>query len=250
MKLRIVISMVIVAMAAAMVGGATLAWFTSEAVSEGNTFTAGTLRLDINDSLASDGSFAIDIETLENLAPGDVMDEWIILHIVNEGSLDLAWFGRFFVDGDLAGAIYIEDAQMEFLNADGEADKWEVTDHFIHQGRGHGPYPTFYESLAEQSEYGVVMLTDFLAANAMGSGGGVHMGALKPGFSYRLSVRLGIAELAGNEFQGKSATIHFEAVATQVNAAALEHLFAETDWLAGAGSTHLSWLNNQLAKQH
>jgi len=44
-KTKIFMSMLVIALAAALVGGATMAWFTDEATNVGNTFTAGTVDI-------------------------------------------------------------------------------------------------------------------------------------------------------------------------------------------------------------
>ncbi|MFY9541001.1 MAG: TasA family protein, partial [Dethiobacteria bacterium] len=48
MNKRIVTSLFVIALAAALVGGATMAWFTSTASVEGNEFTAGTLKFEVD----------------------------------------------------------------------------------------------------------------------------------------------------------------------------------------------------------
>lgn len=88
MKKNVVISMLVIALAAALLGGATYAWFTDKQSAEAK-FTAGTLVLgEIEDF---DGE--LDIE-----APGDT-DDWEIT-IVNEGSLDMYY--RLYFTSDIS----------------------------------------------------------------------------------------------------------------------------------------------------
>jgi hypothetical protein len=173
------------------------------------------------------------------MAPGDKTGDVVII-IENNGTLPLAWFGDLIVSNSvLKNAIYIDYAQMEFLPA-----SWETTDNFILNGVGSGPYPGWYNTLANQSAFGVVTLNVFDANNGMGSTPYEFMGALKPGYSYKLTLRFGFAEGAGNEYQGAGPmTIAFKADATQITAGALNAIGANF------GTYHLTWMNDQIAKQ-
>ncbi|RFU65365.1 TasA family protein [Peribacillus glennii] len=72
------------AMGAALIGGGTFALFTAEASNSGNTFTAGTVK--IND--ISGGAVLSTTANIGNLAPGDTDNA--TLTIENKGTLD-AW---------------------------------------------------------------------------------------------------------------------------------------------------------------
>ena len=88
MKKNVVISMLVIALAAALLGGATFAWFTSEKELGTAAFTAGTLVLD------GDGA---DV-TFENIAPGwgtDGLKNWEVT-LENTGSLDM-YYRLYFV---------------------------------------------------------------------------------------------------------------------------------------------------------
>lgn len=78
MRKKIVVSMLVIALAAALLGGAVSAWFSAEAITNA-TFTAGTLDLaDLQPSLV----------TISDMAPGDkTVAENITIQ--NTGSLEL-----------------------------------------------------------------------------------------------------------------------------------------------------------------
>ena len=226
-------------------GLGTMAYFTDTKTSAVSTFTAGTLKLD------DDGFASFNLGTID-MAPGDLTTKASIT-IINDGSLPLAWFGGLEVSGGalLREAIYIDDAQMEFLDKWGNANAWsngEPTDHFITAGVGSGTYASAFAYLAAlpESKFGVISLKAW-DNNALMTPGFPyeHMGALNPGYMYRLTIRFGFASGAGNEYQGdvtNPVTITFKVYATQVNAGAL-------DALKSGLSIHLGWLNTQLSHQ-
>lgn len=250
MNKKLIIGLLLIGVLAFGAGIGTFAWFTASVTSQNNTFTTGTLALD-------DGiSEAFDLTgTVGNLKPADVTN-LVTIDIINEGTLDLAWFGRFVVTNDtfqlegvqrsLTEAIYIDNMKMEFFNPEGGS--WESTDEFIIDGRGAGTYASHFEGLVDPNLQ-VITLKNFLQDNTMGAGGGVQMGALKDGYSYRISFKLGLAPLADNDYQGRTMNIEYQVNATQLNPNALDALFEQVDYLTGAGSNHEVWLNQQLAKQ-
>lgn len=238
MDKKILASMMVIGLVATLAGAGLYAYFSDTETSSENTFTAGTLDISLGESETPEIS-------MDNMAPGDVTGDWVIT-ITNDGSLPLAWFGDWIITGDetLKEALYIDYAQMEFLDETGTPDDWEPTDNFITDGRGSGPYPDWYDTLASKSKFGVVTL-DVWDNNAGMCPGTTyeHMGALKPDYSYRLTIRFGFASDAGDDYQGVGPlTISLKVDATQVNAGALEAL------LSGL-SIHLDWLEDQLAKQ-
>ena len=250
MKKSMVLSLLLVGLLVFGLGMGTYAWFTSDATSTGNEFTSGTLALDINDSGTSyDLNFgSID---LGNLQPSDVTDE-VNVTIENDGSLNLVWFGKFELTGadfdELSEALYIDYMEMEFLNPD--TGNWEPNDEFIVNGRGAGTHADYYNNLADNDLMNVISLKTWRNANAMGAGDGVQIGALKPGYKYRLNFKLGFAPLAGNEYQGlgDSATdpftLKYVVSATQVNVEAINALLNAT-----IGGNLIDWFNAQLDKQ-
>ncbi|MBS4007218.1 MAG: SipW-dependent-type signal peptide-containing protein [Clostridium sp.] len=96
MKTKMFTSMLVIALAAALVGGATMAIFTDEAVNEGNTFTAGTI--DINTVGATTLPLAAG-----NMAPGDTVTGSFTVE--NDGTLEL----RFDVSAEGSGALFLGD---------------------------------------------------------------------------------------------------------------------------------------------
>jgi predicted ribosomally synthesized peptide with SipW-like signal peptide len=238
MNKKILASMVVIGILALAMGYGTYSYFSSTKTSTSNTFTAGTLSISLGESETTEISIG-------NMAPGDVTGNWVIT-ITNDGNLPLAWFGNWIIEGDpkLKEAIYIDYAQMEFLKPDGTT--WETTDNFITNGRGSGPYPDWYNTLAGQSKFGVVTLDVWDGNNGMGTTPYEHAGALKPGYSYRLTVRFGFAAGAGNTYQGAGPlTISFKVDATQVNAGAIGQLSINPSAIPGL----VDWLNAQLVKQ-
>jgi predicted ribosomally synthesized peptide with SipW-like signal peptide len=237
---KILASIFFISILALALGWGTYAYFTDTETTTNNTFTAGTLEVD------GAGFASFDLGAIaDNMAPGDVTNYATII-IKNTGSLPLAWFGDWVITGGnkLRQAIYIDYAKMEFFKSDG-ITTWEPEDNFITDGVGSGPYPTWFNTLAASSPFGVVSLAVWDGNNGMGTTPYEHMGALKPGCSYKLTVRFGFAAAAGNEYQGdvvNPVNIKFKVDATQVNADALNALHS------GFG-IHLTWLNAQLAKQ-
>ena len=78
MNKRIVTSLFVIALAAILVSGATMAWFTSQVEITGNLFQAGTLTLEL-------GEHPLPFE-LDNMQPGEVYEEEVTVQ--NTGSLD------------------------------------------------------------------------------------------------------------------------------------------------------------------
>ena len=235
-------------MLVAVVAGATImatrAYFTSQSVLGASLLTSGTL--DIN--ATQGGSSVLNLGSVGNMAPGDVTNE-VVMDIKNDGSLNAGWVGYFQTGGDeLEGAVYIKEAQMEFLKPDG-ATTWEPLDHFISNGVGSGLYGAYYTALAATDPYGVITLKTWNTDNAMGAGGGVQMGALKPNHSYRMTFTLGFAPLAGNTYQGKTMSIAYKVLSTQINGDALDSLFLSDPRLNPPGHNHVTWMNQQIAKQ-
>ncbi len=146
MKKRWMILIAFVAIATITIGmvGAS-AWFTDSATSNVATLSSGTLSID-NAQVSE-----IVLGVIENMAPGDETGTATIT-IVNDGSINLAWFGNLIMSGDsdLKNVIYIKDAQMNFLsplNANWQPLEGGCPagpDHFITLGLGSGCWPLTY----------------------------------------------------------------------------------------------------------
>jgi predicted ribosomally synthesized peptide with SipW-like signal peptide len=237
MQKKILVSMMVIGLVAALAGAGLYAYFSDTETSSSNTFTAGTLKISLGESETTEIS-------ISNMAPGDVTGDWVIT-ITNTGTIPLAWFGDWVITDDtLKKAIYIDYAQMEFLKPGGGT--WEETDNFIKDGKGAGVYPSWYNHLASLSNFGVVTLDVWDGNNGMGCAPYEHMGALKPGYSYRLTVRFGFAAGADDTYQGLGPlTIKLKVDATQVNAGAIGELPIAPNAIPGL----VDWLNVQLTKQ-
>jgi predicted ribosomally synthesized peptide with SipW-like signal peptide len=247
MNTKIITSLATILVVGAAAVGGTYAWFTSSPVSSNsNTFTSGTLIAGLSDGGSSD---AFDLGTVTNFAPGDETNTATIV-IKNNGTLNLGWFGYFNLSGvtkDMDKAIYIKDAQMEFLNP--TTGTWETTDHFIANGTGSGTYGAYYTTLAASDPMGVISMRTWNNDNAMGAGNGVQIGALKPGYSYKLTVKLAMADAADNTYQGGEMTVNYVVKATQLKAGALNYLGSLDAKIVDTASNLLTWMEAQIVKQ-
>jgi hypothetical protein len=86
MKSRIFVSMLVIALAAALVGGATMSIFTAQGETDEKTYAAGTVALSVSGQGILESSTTMDIG---NMAPGDTIDGEF--EVTNIGSLPL-WF--------------------------------------------------------------------------------------------------------------------------------------------------------------
>jgi predicted ribosomally synthesized peptide with SipW-like signal peptide len=232
-----------------LIGGA-FAYFTDTATTTANSFTAGTLSID-NNELTSITAF-----TIPNMAPGDVTGEYSVI-IRNDGSINLGWLGDWQFSGSpaLMDALYIDSAKMEFLSPslanwlDDATPGYEAdgADWFIKDGTGHGPYASWFTYVAGLSSFGVVTFNNFNNNAGMLPGSVYeHMGALKPGYAYRLTVKFGFAAGAGNSYQGLGpVTVAFNVNATQINSTALQ---AQGVPAASVPAT-VGFMNAQIADQ-
>lgn len=210
------------------------AWFSDTQTSDVGSITAG--RLSINNG----GMVVKTIGTIPNMAPGDISDE-IVIEIENNGNLDLGWFGNIIFEGDasLKNVLYIDYAKMNFIG-------WgEPEDNFIADGKGSGPHSDWYDNLAAKSSFGVITLNNFDGTTAMGVAPYEFNGALVPGKKYRLTLKIGMVEEAGNAYQALGpVTIKFQVNATQLTEGAVEQYSQGWDVPA-----ILTWMNKQIAKQ-
>lgn len=257
--MKIFKSLSLIAAAVALIVGATYAYFSDSVTSSENTFSSGTLS--INDSKLTD---AVELE-IENMAPGDVSDEYSVV-IENNGTINLAWLGDWQFSGgdggsvDLKDALYIDYAKMEFLSP--TDDNWlddstlgyepDGSDIFIEDGVGHGPYPGPYTALIG-GPLSVLSLNQWNNNSTMvPSSDYEHAGALKPNYKYRLTVKFGFAPSAGNDYQNLGpVTAKLQVNATQINTDALQDqgvpAATADEWTKLTPTT--GWLHNQIADQ-
>lgn len=92
MRTKMLMSMLLIVVAAALVGGATVAIFTDQATNTGNTFTAGTVNIEAGSTTLGVGA--------GNMAPGDTVSSSFVVQ--NVGSLEL----RFDVSASGAGDLF------------------------------------------------------------------------------------------------------------------------------------------------
>src|SRR5690554_3021269 len=105
MEKRVIVSLVVIALAAALIGGASMAWFTDSDETEPTTFTAGTLLIDIDNFQRVTEEI-----NLDKLNPGD---EWeYTFDVVNDGTKNLIF----------AGLLCYKDELGEDLNDFGDRD--------------------------------------------------------------------------------------------------------------------------------
>lgn len=95
MSKKLVFITLAVLLVAALAGIATYAWFTDSAAVSGNTFTAGTLNIDITNQTPT-----MPFE-FTNLAPGDTVTGTIT--VKNTGTLPLQYYGYITIDTQTAG---------------------------------------------------------------------------------------------------------------------------------------------------
>lgn len=235
---KTLISILVIGIAASLLGVGTFAYFSDTKSTPVETFTAGTLRLS-GPGLASFDLGAI----IDNMAPGDLTNQ-VTITIENVGTLPLFWFGDWVITGGnkLREAIYIDYAKMEFTSPGSNPD-WEPADNFIANGVGAGSWPGWYNTLAGMSTFGVVSLDVWDDNNGMGTTPYEHVGALKPGYKYELTIGFGFHKNAGNEYQG-------DVVAPVNIKLKVDAIQANQDQLTTFGyGTMWTWLNQQLAKQ-
>lgn len=86
MSKRIFLSMFVILMAAAAMGGATLAWFTDATTPINNVFIPGTVSIEADETVSWDGTIR------QNWNPGDC--DWKEFEITNEGSKSIYLRGK------------------------------------------------------------------------------------------------------------------------------------------------------------
>lgn len=95
MRKRMLVSLTLIFLVAALVGGATFALFTDEATNANNAFATGTVDIVLNDDNADEITFF----NLEDIAPGDSGN--VTIKVANAGSLEFRYDVALDVEGDL-----------------------------------------------------------------------------------------------------------------------------------------------------
>ena len=124
MKTRIYVSMLVIALTAALIGGATMAWFTDTAVNTGNTFSAGTIDIDLVDHNGNE--ITTPIFNFTDIAPGWV-SRTVTVNMENAGTLPMrvrgTVSGQAIKDNDIALYGALLGRYKVFLNG-GAITEW------------------------------------------------------------------------------------------------------------------------------
>jgi len=240
MKKKVLSSLMVMGLSAAMIGGATFAWFTDSATNTANTFTAGTLKIAVNGHEVESYTYNFSVDG--KLQPGDIVTKTSAgakgkseIVIENTGNLDLALFNRLELtdsvdDGvNLADALYFTDYSMEFLNWDESpyrpAGDYQVDNFITDEKFKDGPSGDAVKATAGAD--GKLSLSEF-ANNNWDIAGGWDIDSLKPGSKIKLTYQIKFNEGAGNEYQGKSVQGQWVTKARQLNEKALQDEFPGT----------------------
>ncbi|NLM92321.1 MAG: hypothetical protein GX168_05195 [Bacteroidales bacterium] len=214
MKSRMLISMLVIALAAAVIGGATMAWFTDSAGPEDVTFTAGTLEITVKGSGVSvdnDGNLIIDFGDVSNMAPGDLTDP-VTIKVTNTGSLDIGLFRKFTASGELAKVLKPYNLVVHDWSG-----KWNMVKNGVVKIDS---APANMNELCNWPDQVEAPNTDGWFGIALGTEDGVND-------FYNTTLQFQFDKLAGNEYQGQGAVLKIEFKATQKNEEAIKALMGE-----------------------
>ena len=179
MNKRVVSSLFVIFLAAILVSGATMAWFTSEANITGNYFEAGTLTLEL-------GEHPLPFE-LDNMQPGEVYEEEVTVQ--NTGSLDFKF--KVVISEDEAAPRKGEEGYLP--------DQLWVT---VTMGAG----KVYAGTLAD------LLDTDLVYADADG-----NVAPLAAGSEDTVTFKVEFLNSAGDDYQASSFKGTIDFIATQVN---------------------------------
>lgn len=219
---KVLISVMAIALVAALVGVGTFAWFSDTETSAANTFTAGTLNMKIadnnegwNDGLPVTASWV----SPAGLLPGDTFDTGLI-RLQNVGSADIPYlftnyYGYDYVGADLGSAIEVVEYWEDIpgygpVQNIGGLQQLELS-------IGDGVAPLTLRELVEGYWPGdTTPDVDYCT----GSGYDTTPGpAIIKGGTYSTYLKLHFMETAGNEFQGASCSFSVAFEGVQDNAA-------------------------------
>jgi len=192
MKSRFLVSLLVIAMAAALIGGGTMAWFTDSAESEDVTMTAGTLLIDIDNFNRVES----DVLNIENLNPGD--EYTYKFNVKNIGTK------RFYYKGYLCYDDILGNTRVTFPDGKdyGTAPLSDVLELEISVGENifySGPIAD-YEN--KDSETGALIFGE--------------AGPMMPGQSWPYTIKVTLPEGADNEYQGSQLKAAFVLLAKQI----------------------------------
>jgi len=211
MKSRMLISMLVIALAAAVIGGATMAWFTDEAVPEPVKFTAGTLEITVSGDgvdFDEDGAIILNFDEIaKNMAPGDTTGV-VNINVKNTGSLDIGLFRKFTVSGgELAKVLkpynlVVHDWSGEYIMVENGVVKIDSA-------------PANMEALCNWPDQVEAPNTGGWFGIALGTEDGVND-------FYNTTLQFQFDKEANNDYQGQEAVLKIEFKATQKNAEAIK----------------------------
>ena len=231
MNKKIIISLLLIGVLAFGAGIGTYAWFTSTATSSNNTFTAGTLKIDVNDSLNNNNTFSI--LSTGNMAPGQSTGKATLV-IENQGNLNLGMFRQFRLAAD----------SSEIMAKALVVSTFKITDPSIPNGLDLTTHAHWTTNRWDIDGVGGVTLWDLANRVTDVSNDGWDIFGLKPNGSQTIEIEFTLPETVGNEVQGLSATLAMNVRATQINAGAIEALMTGQQlkqtpaWIANQLNNH------------
>jgi len=203
------VSLLVIALAAAVIGGATMAWFTDSAGSEDVTFTAGTLDITVSgEGVDFDGDtiYLHFGEIAKNMAPGDTTGV-VKINVKNTGSLDIGLFRKFSVEGNLADALKVYN-----LTVSDWSGEWNMVENGVVKIDS---APANMEALCTWPDQVEAPNTGGWFGIALGTEDGVND-------FYKTTLQFQFDKLAGNEYQMEDAVLKIEFKATQKNEEAIK----------------------------
>lgn len=229
MKKKLLLILLAVTVSVATIAAATMAWFTDEDDAGEATFTAGTLKIDVN---GLGDWYEVEKELLDTtiwkMNPGDEFGPIEII-IENTGTKKLMWLGdlQFTLENselnaNLLDAMYISYAKMEHLEADG-VTPWADPAEFINGTSiaSSLQHLASVPSILEGTGFDPVMTLRGFDGHDQNTGTRHEFaGALIPGNKYKLTLKFAFHKGAGNNCQGDVASpvkIGFMVNAYQLN---------------------------------
>ena len=221
-NVTILASILAITLVAVAAGAGTMANFSDTETSTENTFTAGTLNMQIKDSDEEwrDGSVTASWQSPDGWAPGETFTTGVI-SLKNTGNIDInylftTFYNYAYDDSDLASVIEVV-AYKEFIPGFGWIDSMQPTQD-LWAGVGDNIRPLTLRELIDASWVGDTTWVDYCTGDGYDT---VPLGtpAIKVGGTYQLKLTLKFMETAGNEYQGDTCSFDIEFEGVQDNVA-------------------------------
>lgn len=208
-KLPLIASMIVIMVASIFAGAGTMAYFSAEVTSTGNTFAAGTFVMSVGSGSVSN------TWTIDNWAPGETVDG--TLTITNDGTLDIAYVKirpTLISDSDgtypLSKKIIIEeftvvkglDAGKEFKKTMSHMEGW--------MDASGGSYPGIFGDANDE-----LTLAEFGGSHGYWFITGIEDSVIEPGETMTIYFNFLFDETAGDNYQGDKCTFTLTVHATQ-----------------------------------